>query len=102
MHLLILILAATLIALKLLDWWTTRRLILSGKGTEGNPLVAALIKRIGLDPALALMVVVIVLTALSSVLMVAPVQPNKAAATLVMLNAGYIWTVFHNWRLIRA
>jgi hypothetical protein len=94
-------LAALLIGLNVADWRLTRAIILSRKGYEANPVMAWLIARFGLDPALIGKVMLVVAIAAYLVIVITPALPNLALISLIGLDALYAWVVWHNWRVLR-
>lgn len=94
-------LAGQLIGLNVADWRLTRAIILSGRGHEVNPVMAWLIARVGLDPALGGKVALVTAFAALLVLVIAPVMPMAVTIALVALDALYVWVVWHNWWVLR-
>lgn len=97
----IFLLATLLVGLNVADWRLTRAIILSGRGHEANPVMAWLIARFGLDPALIGKVALVVALAIVLVTVIAPVLPVASLTALVALDALYVWVVWHNWRVLR-
>ena len=96
------ILAVLLTILQAFDGWTTYKIVQRG-GFEKNDLVAKLIERIGLYPALVL--VKGGAAALGWLLVIAPVVDEFTATLRASLVIGlavlYGWVAWHNWNVLR-
>jgi len=87
-----------LLALQILDIITTSRAIDSGKAVEGNPIVKAMMRALGMLPAL-----IISKTVTMSVLgSIAWFYPSwLLCGCLGVLILLYTWAVLGNWKLMR-
>jgi len=93
-------LAGLFILLQAGDGWTTYQALKSKDNMEANPVVAKLIKAIGIVPALLIMkliavAVAIVLAYLSSYTYYA------SLFGLIVLNGLYSYVVYNNYRLTK-
>jgi len=95
MSIISILLAITLIALQVGDWWSTKRGVTAGTLAEGNPVMIWLIARIGLDRAFLSKGVFVALAAL--LLLLIP----YGVFVLGILAAFYGWVVWHNCLLSR-
>jgi len=84
------ILLAIFILLQVGDGWTTYLCITSGKGNEGNKIVAWGMGKIGLIPALIFYKVFAII--LGIILSIYPIS-------LVFLNLMYGYVVFNNYKI---
>lgn len=100
MTILLYLLAALLIALNAADWRTTRAAILSGRGREANPFMAFLIARFGLDRALIGKGVGVAAFGVWIAASAAKTAPYDALATLLVINAIYVWVIRNNLRAL--
>lgn len=85
------ILILLLVALNVADILLTLRIIKQG-GRELNPLLAWLMTRIGIKPALIVS---------KAVLLVAAALVLRSPAILTLLCLAYAAVVWHNWRQLR-
>lgn len=88
------ILAALLLALQVVDWWTTRRILTQENGRELVPTMARVIDRFGF---VGLLVVKLVVAAVVSWLFV----HFGAWWLLIVADAGFAWVCWHNWGQIK-
>ena len=90
-------LLAVFVLLQIADWWTTTNVIKSGKGKEGNPLVAGLMKLIGTQPALVLWKAAAVARGGASSMS----GQEYAVHVLGALCALYAAVVVNNWKILK-
>ena len=88
-----LILFVLFIILQFLDFWTTYNVIKSGKGHEGNPIVAFGISKIGLIPAL----VIYKLFAIAIGWIIKDVW-----FVMLALDIAYGYVVYQNYKILKA
>jgi hypothetical protein len=79
------------VALQCGDFYTTYKIIKTGKGYEANPLVAKAIKELGLEVGLGFVKVFCIVIGFF-------LMPYWHA--LAVLNALYLWVVFNNYKVL--
>lgn len=93
------ILLAVFIALQFGDAWTTINVIKSGKGHEGNPIMAWLFAKIGMY----LSFVVAKSATILAVGFIVYTSPELASTlALVVFNLLYVYVVYQNYRILKA
>jgi O-antigen/teichoic acid export membrane protein len=91
------VLVALLAVLQLGDMLTTLRVLAQG-GSEVNPVMAWLMRKLGRVGALALKVASIIATAAA---IAAMLPATQAVGLLAALCGLYVWVIAHNWGQIR-
>ena len=93
------ILFAVFIALQCGDAWTTINVIKSGKGHEGNPIMAWLFAKIGMYTGF----VVAKSATILAVGFIVYTAPELAATfALVVFNLLYGYVVYQNYRILKS
>ena len=92
------ILFAIFVALQCGDAWTTYNVIKSGKGHEGNPIMAWLFNKIGVIGGFALMK-----TAMLIIVgyIVYTVPELAATFALTIFNLLYAYVVYQNYKILK-
>ncbi len=81
-----------LIALQAGDWLTTRAILAHG-GYERNPVIRWLMGKLGVDPALAVKTVVVIVIGF--------VLTGLPILFIGLLCGFYAWVVVNNWRVLQ-
>jgi len=87
------ILFAIFIILQFLDFWTTYHVIKSGKGHEGNPVMAWLFSKIGVIGGFALVKVLAI---------VAMWFVKDVLFAISLINIIYVYVVYMNYRILKS
>jgi len=93
------ILFALFVILQFLDFWTTYHVINSGKGHEGNPIMAWLFAKIGIIEGFVLMKTASIL-AVGFIVYTVPF--NASIFALTIFNVLYAYVVYQNYRILKA
>jgi len=87
------ILFALFVILQFLDFWTTYNVIKSGKGHEGNPVMAWLFSKIGLIGGFTLVKVLAI---------VAMWFVKDVLFAISLINIIYVYVVYMNYRILKS
>ena len=93
------ILFALFVILQFLDFWTTYNVITSGKGHEGNPIMAWLFAKIGIIEGFAF-IKTVMLIIVGYIVYTVPV--NASIFALTIFNVLYAYVVYQNYRILKA
>jgi hypothetical protein len=93
------ILFAIFIALQIGDAWTTINVTKSGKGHEGNPIMAWVFSKIGLIAGF-IVTKTVMLVVLGFSLYFAPI--HAATFALIVFNGMYAYIVYLNYRILKS
>ena len=87
-----LILFTIFVILQLLDFWTTYNVIQSGKGHEGNAVIAKLIDKLGIIGGFifAKTCAIIAMWFIKDVLL-----------AIILINVLYVYVVYQNYKLLK-
>ena len=94
-------LIVAVVALQVLDGWTTYKVLRSGKGTEANPVVRKVIERLGVYPGLMAVkggAIVCVIVARQYGVWVGDVAIYVLALAVVL----YVVVVAQNWKVMKS
>lgn len=92
------ILFVALVVLQIFDVVTTRLALAGAKNREANKIVALLMSKIGVMPALVLLKAMLISGFLAAVLLAPSIDLIVA---LVVIDALYVCVVINNFRLLR-
>jgi hypothetical protein len=87
------------VLLQFLDFWTTYNVINSGKGHEGNPIMAWIFAKIGIIEGFVLMKTASIL-AVGFIVYTVPV--NASIFALTIFNVLYAYVVYQNYRILKS
>ena len=87
------------ILLQFLDFWTTYNVIKSGKGHEGNPIMAWVFAKIGIIGGFAF-IKTVMLIIVGYIVYTVPV--NASIFALTIFNVLYAYVVYQNYRILKA
>ena len=83
-----------LVVLQVLDAWSTWKVITTGRGVEGNPLLVPVMGAIGMAPTLSLKTVFVIACGVW-------IARENGLWAMAALDAFYIWVVVNNVRILR-
>jgi hypothetical protein len=93
------ILFALFVILQFLDFWTTYNVITSGKGHEGNPIMAWIFAKIGIIEGFVF-IKTVMLIIVGYIVYTVPV--NASIFALTIFNVLYAYVVYQNYRILKA
>jgi len=102
------ILLAIFIILQFLDFWTTYNVIKSGKGHEGNPVMAWLFSKIGVIGgfAAAKFILIVLFAYLATkhiyIVLFNLINLDFVPLVFILFNIIYVYVVYINYRILKS